>query len=361
MSDARSFATVELLAPGQQQYGTGTEVDVPEVAAGEIEIDGVADEAAWASAQEVDIVANWDGEWSGHPEADVEATARLLFGEGVLYVYVEVQDYDLWFEETGGDQILLGVDFQHTPGVSDRMTDENFSGFPDNAPEGPVTYKINPLAGVTLNWGGSEENPLPNPVDEGWVEAVTFSDDGTLVWGVEIALFSDAVAEGSEVGFNIGMGAAKEEGMEDRGEATYAFASWQVCDPEAFEDELFCGAGGTVMSDARSFATLRLGGGTAIEVLPGRELPSRFQLAQNYPNPFNPSTTIEYGVSQAGHVTVAVYNLLGQRVGTLFDGQQASGTYRLQWQAGDLPSGVYLYQLEVDGAVVAAKKMMLTK
>jgi hypothetical protein len=66
-------------------------------------------------------------------------------------------------------------------------------------------------------------------------------------------------------------------------------------------------------------------------------------------------------VPQSGHVTIAVYNPLGQRVATLIDGDRMAGTYTVRWDAVDLPSGVYLYHLQVDGVTVAARKMMLIK
>ena len=366
MSDAHSFATLDLLPQGQAIYGTGVGVVVPQVDAGTITVDGTADEAAWADAQVVNPTANWDGAWSGHPDPDVAATTRLLYSDGVLYAYVEVEDYDVFLDPEnpgGSDQILFGVDLVHEAGVTDVQVDDGFAGFVENAPDqGPVTYKIAPGMGITLNWGGSDDNPNADPVAEGWVEGVAFFDETTLVWGVELAILDAAIVPGAEIGFNVGLGSAKEEGIDDRGEATYAFSSWQVCDMDQQPDAFFCGAGGTVMSDAHSFGTLTLEGTpTNIEVRPGGELPSRFVLEQNYPNPFNPVTTIEYGVPRTSNVTLAVYNTLGQLVTTLVDGQQPAGTYHARWNADDLPSGLYLYRLQVDGTVVSTRKMMLVK
>ncbi|MEM1125561.1 MAG: FlgD immunoglobulin-like domain containing protein [Bacteroidota bacterium] len=82
------------------------------------------------------------------------------------------------------------------------------------------------------------------------------------------------------------------------------------------------------------------------------ELPGAYILRQNYPNPFNPSTSISYVLPQADVVSVRVYNVMGQLVRTLVDGQASSpGSYEVQWNgrndAGQLvSSGVYLYALE---------------
>ena len=66
-------------------------------------------------------------------------------------------------------------------------------------------------------------------------------------------------------------------------------------------------------------------------------------------------------MSATAQVAVHVYNVLGQRAATLIDAVRTAGTYRATWDASGLPSGIYLYQLVVDGAVIETKKMMLVK
>ncbi|GEM_PF-4240605 len=85
-----------------------------------------------------------------------------------------------------------------------------------------------------------------------------------------------------------------------------------------------------------------------------------FELKQNYPNPFNPSTTIEYSLKTAGHVTIEVYDLLGQKVSTLVNAKQTAGSHQVKFEAIDLPSGVYFYQIQ-SGGFVEMKKMVLIK
>lgn len=75
-------------------------------------------------------------------------------------------------------------------------------------------------------------------------------------------------------------------------------------------------------------------------------VPYESRLYQNYPNPFNPSTTITYDVGQEGPVTVEVFTLLGEHLATLADSRHAAGTYSVQWNATDIPSGVYLVRLK---------------
>jgi hypothetical protein len=89
-------------------------------------------------------------------------------------------------------------------------------------------------------------------------------------------------------------------------------------------------------------------------------IPTGFSLGQNYPNPFNPSTTITYSIAQKGFVTLKVYNSLGEQVASLVSQQVDPGMYKTQWNASDVASGVYLYQLESNGFVVS-RKMLLVK
>jgi hypothetical protein len=84
-------------------------------------------------------------------------------------------------------------------------------------------------------------------------------------------------------------------------------------------------------------------------------------LAQNYPNPFNPSTVIEFVVPMSGHATMKVYNVLGQQVATLFDGNAEAGRINsTRFDASSLPSGLYFYTLKSAGAS-ETKRMLLTK
>ena len=90
------------------------------------------------------------------------------------------------------------------------------------------------------------------------------------------------------------------------------------------------------------------------------ELPELFVLTQNYPNPFNPSTSIQYTVSSRQFVRLKVYDVLGNEVATLVNEEKAAGTYAVEFNAKDLPSGIYFYRLQA-GSFVETKKMILMK
>jgi hypothetical protein len=88
--------------------------------------------------------------------------------------------------------------------------------------------------------------------------------------------------------------------------------------------------------------------------------PSKFELKQNYPNPFNPNTEISFTLPNSGNVTLKVYNTLGEQVASLVNGYKEANTYKINFNASSLPSGVYIYTINYDNASIS-KKMMLLK
>lgn len=94
-------------------------------------------------------------------------------------------------------------------------------------------------------------------------------------------------------------------------------------------------------------------------------IPQDYELAQNYPNPFNPQTRISFDLPKATHVTLSVYNILGEKIDELINDNLPAGTHSLDWVPQDrnavlLPSGVYLYELMTD-EVSLSRKMLLLK
>lgn len=92
----------------------------------------------------------------------------------------------------------------------------------------------------------------------------------------------------------------------------------------------------------------------------GVGLPTAFDLAQNFPNPFNPSTAIHFAMPTAGRARLTIYNLRGELVRTLVDGEMAAGYHRVTFNARRLASGTYFYRLE-SGDFVSTRKMILQK
>lgn len=90
------------------------------------------------------------------------------------------------------------------------------------------------------------------------------------------------------------------------------------------------------------------------------EMPNGFSLEQNYPNPFNPATNIKFNILKAGIVKLIIYDVLGNEVAQLVNGEYNAGTYKVDFDASSLSSGVYIYKIEAEG-FNDVKKMMLIK
>jgi hypothetical protein len=122
------------------------------------------------------------------------------------------------------------------------------------------------------------------------------------------------------------------------------------------------GDGMVLLQNAILWATYRedeISTSVAVEQV-SDEVPGLFVLGQNYPNPFNPTTAIPFEVQQATHVSLTVYDALGREMTTLVDRTMATGSYTIDFDAADLPSGVYFYQLRA-GGVMQSRAMLLHK
>lgn len=107
-------------------------------------------------------------------------------------------------------------------------------------------------------------------------------------------------------------------------------------------------------------------GGQPLDIAQEPGLPKRYLLEQNYPNPFNPSTTISFDLPKESHVTLKVYNVLGQQVALLADGFYQAGRFRVLLDATHLPSGLYIYRLHAnelssDYTFADTKRLVLLK
>ncbi len=93
---------------------------------------------------------------------------------------------------------------------------------------------------------------------------------------------------------------------------------------------------------------------------PSSAIPEDFQLYQNFPNPFNPTTTISFDLPVGGTISLKVFTLDGQEVATLASGNHSAGVNTVEFDAGELASGVYFYQLQL-GSFTQTKKLMLMR
>ena len=88
-------------------------------------------------------------------------------------------------------------------------------------------------------------------------------------------------------------------------------------------------------------------------------IPTNFYIKQNYPNPFNPSTTVDYGINENGFVNIAVYNLNGKVVDTVFNAYQVAGSYSIEYHSNTLESGIYFIKISFNGFSKTVKATFL--
>jgi len=89
-------------------------------------------------------------------------------------------------------------------------------------------------------------------------------------------------------------------------------------------------------------------------------VPDKYKLWQNYPNPFNPVTSIKFDLPKTGHTKLSVYNILGEEIETLHNGELTAGSYNLNFNASSYASGVYFYRIET-GNFIEVKKFVVMK
>ncbi len=144
---------------------------------------------------------------------------------------------------------------------------------------------------------------------------------------------------------------ALKEGAYRIGDVSFGGAHYADYDASARTLHLPSGVGGHMIVTYEGVTTgIRVAGSGA---------PAGFRLEQNYPNPFNPSTTIAYTIGAAGHVHLAVYDVLGRLVATLVDRQAGPGSYTATWNAAGSASGVYFYRLSAPGNTAVKKALLL--
>ncbi len=130
------------------------------------------------------------------------------------------------------------------------------------------------------------------------------------------------------------------------------FSRWHR--PEFADD-----TGGSALIPSFSPGLIYIKKATDIEDVQNDNLPKSFELSQNYPNPFNPATTISFALPTKSKVRLEIFNLLGQKVANLVQGEMEAGYHEVTWNARQAPSGVYFYRLVSDDKSFTRKMMLL--
>ena len=137
--------------------------------------------------------------------------------------------------------------------------------------------------------------------------------------------------------------------------------TWPLPENMAYSNAALQSAGtdGFALGDLNWFPDQKDQWLTGVEKLDS-EIPAEYELSNNYPNPFNPTTKINFSIPNTGLVSLKVFNVLGEVVGNLVDGELTAGSYAFDFDASNLSSGVYFYTLSTNDFSLT-KKMMLLK
>ena len=137
--------------------------------------------------------------------------------------------------------------------------------------------------------------------------------------------------------------------------------SYQWIVPDLITDEgkikiYMDNVGGDYLAVSENFSI----SGTMVSAKNEEAVPLSFTLYPNYPNPFNPTTTIRYTLSKTDFVSLVIYDIRGEEVERLIEGEQPEGTRTVRWNASRMASGVYFYRLTA-GDFVQTRKMILIR
>jgi hypothetical protein len=211
---------------------------------------------------------------------------------------------------------------------------------------------------VSKGWRSSTTDTIPNPGD---ILRLRFplvsmgTTDTVRSVTATVSTLDTMVLIGSSVQISYG---DMIPGVESIGSTTQAMRIQSYCPPNTKVRLLISivSEGVTAWTDTVTLLVQA----SATEVAENNIVPKEYSLSQNYPNPFNPSTSFEFRVPSFGLVSLKVFDALGREVATLVNEVKTPGVYRLAWEAGALPSGVYFYRLTA-GSFTDTKKLVLLR
>ena len=197
----------------------------------------------------------------------------------------------------------------------------------------------------------------------GWYGSIVHTSDGGATWssqqsGVGVDLYSVSFSDANH-GTAVGM----EGVILNTTDGGFTWTKQQSHTDNRLAGVFFSDINtGTVVGDYGTILRTINNGATSIERMSDRlnAYPKRLSLSQNYPNPFNASTIISYSVPSTSFVSLQVFDMLGRQVSNLVSEELAVGHYSTLWNAGKMPSGIYVCRLTA-GSVIDTKKLMLVR
>jgi len=246
---------------------------------------------------------------------------------------------------TAGETITINVQIETSSSEANKKWGLLGIMIPDDWTVNSVNYTGDFGDGTTHNLPSTQADKYPSAVDYGWVDSmeVLYPSGDLMQW---VAFESDSGFTWSttsyiDVAINLTVG--NTNGSYDLG---YFFSEGSF---DFTNTDYWCDSLGN---------TITVTGGTATKE--EASIARKFNLSQNYPNPFNPTTQIEFEIASKSAVNLTVFDLFGHPVSTLVNETKDAGRYNINFDASNLPSGIYFYKVTA-GNQSQTRKMVLTK
>ncbi len=282
---------------------------------------------------------------------------------------------DGWYPNYRYSGVLLAKKEQGQPWVASRIAYNNGIWQGDDYIEGMSNYFFDSECQISMDeqghlyaaWLDRRHNDVQVSRFNRYSDPETYGSDATFKTDIYASHSIDGGANWSEpvnctdspaldeYELNMSPSSANQDVRGDYGKIWYAYCLADTANGDPAKDAYIELANFVYIGEAKNFNDpAAIGDEDEIVV-------RDFGLQQNYPNPFNPTTTISFTPEKSGKAKLVVYNAAGQQVATLFNGQVQKGTpYQLKFDAHNLASGVYFYQLQL-GNKTEIKKMVLLK
>ena len=276
------------------------------------------------------------GVWVYRPENVEKIYSKLVYfplAKGNLWSYEFESGHYGQFDLTSDTLLSDGLEYAHIPwglyeGIYLRQQGDSVLAHYVNTPGSYVRYDFTKEPGDTVT------NGL-------WSIFIVQNQGERTIFGRHLRWWTFATQSHFDEGFS-------EEIVDSLGLVSYDQYNWSG----SWHSWRLRGA----LIDGVQYGDITSIGNPAL----AEDRPYNFSLAQNYPNPFNPSTTIQYALPHRSHVTLTVFNTLGQQVAQLVTSDIDAGYHEIQFNATNLASGVYFYRLQA-GSYVETKKLLLVR
>lgn len=217
------------------------------------------------------------------------------------------------------------------------------------------TYRIQTISGPGSGsmWGNEATAYVPSiiPVELTSITSSVIENNVTLNW--------QTATETNNQGFQIERRKRQDERIEEWNLVSFVNGYGTTTEPQSYsfvDENMVAGKYQYRLKQVVYDGTFKYS--KIIEVEVGT--PTKFSLYQNFPNPFNPSTTISYQIPKTANVTIKAFDILGREVATLVNEEKPAGNYEVKFDASNIASGIYYYQIKT-GKFVQTRKMILLK